>query len=62
MGLAPAAALADNDSHPLLARIGALLVTGPTGTNVMDLVLVLVRPTCLERTDLPAKTIERGAA
>jgi glycerate 2-kinase len=34
--------LADNDSHSLLGIIGDLHTTGPTGTNVMDLVLGLV--------------------
>jgi hydroxypyruvate reductase len=33
-----------NDSHPLLRATGDLLVTGPTGTNVCDVVLVLVAP------------------
>lgn len=36
------AALADNDSYHLLASIGDLHLTGPTGTNVMDLVLGLL--------------------
>lgn len=35
-------ALAANDSHGFFAREGGLIVTGPTGTNVMDLVLALV--------------------
>ena len=35
------AALAQNDSHTLLRAIGDLHVTGPTGTNVMDIVLGL---------------------
>jgi hydroxypyruvate reductase len=34
-------ALAENDSHALLRALGDLHVTGPTGTNVMDLVLGL---------------------
>lgn len=34
--------LARNDSHPFLRATGDLLVTGPTGTNVCDVVLVLV--------------------
>ncbi len=38
----PRAALDGHDAYPLLDRIGALLRTGPTGTNVMDLVLVVV--------------------
>ena len=42
LGLDPLAALADNNSNPLLAALGDLLVTGPTQTNVNDLVLVSV--------------------
>jgi glycerate-2-kinase len=38
-GLDPRAALADNDAYGLFAREGGLLVTGPTGTNVRDLVI-----------------------
>jgi len=37
----PRASLSDNDSYRALAAAGDLLVTGPTGTNVADLVLVL---------------------
>jgi hydroxypyruvate reductase len=46
IGLDPLEALADNNSYPLLANLGDLLVTGPTQTNVNDLVLVsaLARP------------------
>jgi glycerate-2-kinase len=40
-GLDPSAALARHESHPALAAAGALLMTGPTGTNVADLVLIL---------------------
>jgi glycerate 2-kinase len=40
-----AAALAATDSHPLLAATGDLVRTGPTGTNVADLVVAL-RPAC----------------
>jgi glycerate-2-kinase len=36
------AALAENDAYGFFAREGGGLVTGPTGTNVMDLVLVRV--------------------
>lgn len=36
-GIDPAAALADNDSHTALDAAGALIRTGPTGTNVADL-------------------------
>lgn len=34
--------LARNDAHPFLRAVGGLLVTGPTGTNVNDVVVVLV--------------------
>lgn len=37
-----AEALANNDSYPALEAAGDLLKTGPTGTNVMDVRLVLV--------------------
>ena len=38
LGLAPPSAfLADNDSRSFLGPLGDLIVTGPTGTNVMDL-------------------------
>ena len=43
-GLDPAAYLANNDSHRLFGALGDLVVTGPTGTNVMDLVLGLALP------------------
>ena len=36
-------ALADNDAHKALEAVDALLVTGPTGTNVNDLRVALVR-------------------
>jgi glycerate-2-kinase len=42
-------ALAQNDSHGFFSREGGLLVTGPTGTNVMDLVLILVEPAIAPR-------------
>lgn len=38
----PGDALARHDSHRALDQIGALIRSGPTGTNVMDLVLVVV--------------------
>ena len=41
-GLDPAAALAANDAYPALAAAGSQLKTGPTGTNVNDLTVVLV--------------------
>jgi len=36
-----AAALAANDSYPYFAELGDLIMTGSTGTNVMDLHLIL---------------------
>jgi len=41
-GGAPATSLARHDSHRALALAKALVVTGPTGTNVMDLMIGLV--------------------
>ena len=41
-GVDPSEALADNDSYPALEAGDALLVTGPTGTNVNDLRVVLI--------------------
>jgi hydroxypyruvate reductase len=35
-------ALANNDSYNFFSRLGDLIVTGPTRTNVMDLHLVLI--------------------
>ena len=49
-GLDPAASLLGNDSYRFFAELGRrtggspLLVTGPTGTNVMDIQAVIVRP------------------
>jgi len=42
-GFDPEQALAQNDAYPALAASGDLVVTGPTGTNVADLMMVLVR-------------------
>jgi glycerate 2-kinase len=36
------ATLRDNDAYNLFEKIGDLLITGPTGTNVNDLTLILV--------------------
>jgi hydroxypyruvate reductase len=35
-------ALAENDSHPFFAALGDLVVTGPTGSNLMDVYLGVV--------------------
>jgi glycerate 2-kinase len=42
LGLNAAALLANNDSYRFFAPLGDLLKTGPTGTNVMDVRLMLV--------------------
>lgn len=39
------AALADNDAYPFLEALGALVRTGPTGTNVGDLMVLLLPAT-----------------
>ena len=43
LGADPLAALADNDSYHALERCGGLIRTGPTGTNVNDVAVVLIR-------------------
>jgi glycerate-2-kinase len=43
-GLDPQSHLAANDAYPLLDRCGALLKSGPTGTNVMDVQVILLNP------------------
>lgn len=40
-GLDATATLARNDAYPFLDAVGALVRTGPTGTNVNDLILIL---------------------
>jgi hydroxypyruvate reductase len=42
LGHDPQRHLDDNNAYPLLAAANALLLTGPTGTNVNDLFLGLV--------------------
>jgi hydroxypyruvate reductase len=42
MALSPPAFLANNDSYHFFEKLGDLLKTGPTNTNVMDLRLMLV--------------------
>ncbi len=43
LGLAAADYLANNDSYAFFAQLGDLIVTGPTNTNVNDLILIIVR-------------------
>ena len=42
LGLDAEATLAANDSTPFFEVLGDLIVTGPTGTNVMDIQVVLI--------------------
>lgn len=42
-GISISSVLADNDSYHALKRAGALVVTGPTGTNVNDLTVLLIK-------------------
>jgi len=44
LGLAADKALEDNDSYGFFKQTGNLIVTGPTGTNVMDVRISLVTP------------------
>ncbi len=45
LGLAPPSTFLEaNDSHAFLGPLGDLIVTGPTGTNVMDVVTLLAGP------------------
>ncbi|MFM8321783.1 MAG: MOFRL family protein [Chloroflexota bacterium] len=43
LGLDPQLALHNHDSYPLLDAAGGLMRTGPTGTNVNDLVVIVCR-------------------
>lgn len=43
-GLDPERYLAGNDSYSFFREEGGLLITGPTGTNVMDIQVILVKP------------------
>ena len=45
LGLTVDAVLAANDAYHALLKTGGLLVTGPTGTNVNDLTVGLLRKT-----------------
>jgi glycerate-2-kinase len=42
MRLDPAQFLADNDSYHFFEKAGGLVKTGPTGTNVADVRILLV--------------------
>lgn len=45
LGLDAQAALARNDAYPFFAALGDLVITGPTGTNVNDVVIILIGET-----------------
>jgi hydroxypyruvate reductase len=42
LGLSPSSHLQNNDAYPLFEQLGDLFITGPTGTNVMDIVIGIV--------------------
>lgn len=42
LGLSPEEFLKNNDAYPLLQQVGALIKTGPTHTNVADVMVALV--------------------
>jgi hydroxypyruvate reductase len=42
MGLDPKVHLENNDAYPFFKKLGDLLITGPTHTNVMDVRIILV--------------------
>lgn len=41
LGLNPRKALAENNSYPFFAKLGDLVLTGPTGTNVCDVSMIV---------------------
>jgi glycerate-2-kinase len=42
IGLMPEAYLRENDSYNFFKKINGLFITGPTGTNVMDIQIMIV--------------------
>ncbi len=52
LGLDPECALAVHDSHGVLEAAGALIRTGPTGTNVNDVMVAMVYPSGDERREV----------
>ena len=45
LGMIPEEYLKNNDSYHFLKATGDLFITGPTGTNVMDLQIILLECT-----------------
>ncbi len=44
MGIDPKVYLENNDSYNFFKKVGGLLITGPTGTNVMDIQIMIIKP------------------
>ena len=44
MGIEIAAVLQNNDAYHALKKTGGLIITGPTGTNVNDVAVLLIDP------------------
>jgi glycerate-2-kinase len=44
-GLEPSKYLSENDSYTFFQSLGDAFITGPTGTNVNDLIIILVADT-----------------
>lgn len=42
-GISPEEYLEDNNSYNALNEIGDLIITGPTGTNVNDITVVIIQ-------------------
>jgi glycerate-2-kinase len=42
LGLVPGESFANNDSYHFFQKSGDILITGPTGTNVMDIQIILL--------------------
>lgn len=43
LDLSPLPFLENNDSYTFFEKTGGLIITGPTGTNVMDIIIILVK-------------------
>jgi len=46
LGLSPEAYLKENDSYNFFKKINSLFITGPTGTNVMDIQIMIIEKLC----------------
>lgn len=58
-GINPLDSLENNDSYKALGAVGSLILTGPTGTNVNDLTVVLIREAVGEQSDRRFANLER---